>query len=261
MISGLRSKRTTPARPPAAPAALERARPGAGPPTRQQRRTDHTRGRLLDAALDVMLERGYERASLGEVTQRADLGTGTLYLHFRDKRVLYEALVRRELGRLLARWLEEEAGAPRAAAARDPSPRVARMVGVTLQFFAKNPDKARLLLCEGPPLETWLVDEVGRAIAEVIGPTVAAPELLANLIVGAVLAAGRWSVLRSSHAGAKASVGLARGRLGTRRLVSATAGFCAGGLAALARPAHRPTRAARSATERNSNRKDDTRAD
>lgn len=251
MNGSILRKRATAGHPVAAPAALVEA----SPPTRQQRRTDHTRGRLLDAALDVMLERGYERVSLGEITERADLGTGTLYLHFRDKRVLYEALVRRELGRLRARWLEEEAEAPRPSSARDPAPTVARMMRVTLQFFAENPDKARLLLCEGPPLETWLVDEVGRAVAEVIGPGVAAPELLANLLVGTVLAAGRWSVQRRPVTTGKAMVAPARGRLATERLaterlIAATVDFCAGGLAGIARAEDKRPRKPRSTGKR-----------
>lgn len=51
---------------------------------------DSTRARLLDAATEVFLARGYDAMTLAEVTERADLGTGTLFLHFRDKRTLYE---------------------------------------------------------------------------------------------------------------------------------------------------------------------------
>ncbi|MGZ5652045.1 MAG: helix-turn-helix domain-containing protein, partial [Usitatibacter sp.] len=61
-------------------------------PARQNRRVDRTRTKLLDAAQALFVERGYDSTLLGEVTQRADLGTGTLYLHFRDKRALYEAV-------------------------------------------------------------------------------------------------------------------------------------------------------------------------
>src|SRR5215470_988949 len=78
-------------------------------PSRQQLRTERTRGRLLEAAREVFLEQGYDAASIGEITERADLGAGTYYLHFRDKRTLYEALVRRELRALRTRWLEERA--------------------------------------------------------------------------------------------------------------------------------------------------------
>ena len=75
-------------------------------PARQQRRTDLTKARLLDAAVKVFCERGYDDASLSEITARADLGTGTLYLHFRDKRSVYEALVRREGLVVRQRWLD-----------------------------------------------------------------------------------------------------------------------------------------------------------
>src|SRR5690349_25098477 len=77
-------------------------------PSRRERRTEQTRARLMDAALELFLERGYDEPSINEITKRADLGAGTYYLHFKDKRGLYEALVRRDLGVLRQRWIRSE---------------------------------------------------------------------------------------------------------------------------------------------------------
>lgn len=186
-------------------------------PTRQQRRTDRTRARLLDAALAVMLAHGYESAPLGEVTERADLGTGTLYLHFRDKRSLYEAVVRRELLGLRERWQLAE------RRPSDAADEVVFMLRLAIEWFAEHPQRTRLFLCEGPPVETWLVDEIGRGIALVLAGRVAAPELVAHLAIGAGLAAGRWLVTRPREMDSEA-------------LISATAEFCAGGIAAGSAP-------------------------
>src|SRR5512139_2322441 len=91
---------------------------------RRQRRSAQTRTRLLDAATEVLLAHGYDALVLGEVTERADLGTGTLYLHFRDKRALYEAVVRRALATIYERW-------QRSANVKDtPAERVLHMVRV-----------------------------------------------------------------------------------------------------------------------------------
>jgi AcrR family transcriptional regulator len=49
---------------------------------------------ILAAALSVFAERGFEAARLDDVAARAGVAKGTLYLYFRDKEALFEALVR-----------------------------------------------------------------------------------------------------------------------------------------------------------------------
>ena len=52
---------------------------------RGTRRKARTRAELLAAARQVFAERGFHDASIAEITQAADVGVGTFYLHFRDK--------------------------------------------------------------------------------------------------------------------------------------------------------------------------------
>jgi AcrR family transcriptional regulator len=52
---------------------------------RQSRRRARTRAELLAAARQVFAARGYHEASIAEITELADVGVGTFYLHFRDK--------------------------------------------------------------------------------------------------------------------------------------------------------------------------------
>lgn len=53
--------------------------------TRHQRRRLQTRNLLIQAALALVLEKGFEAISIQEITDRADLGRGTFYIHFKDK--------------------------------------------------------------------------------------------------------------------------------------------------------------------------------
>jgi AcrR family transcriptional regulator len=53
--------------------------------TRHQRRRLHTRKLLIQTALQLVLEKGYEAISIQDITDRADLGRGTFYIHFKDK--------------------------------------------------------------------------------------------------------------------------------------------------------------------------------
>jgi AcrR family transcriptional regulator len=49
---------------------------------------------ILDAALSVFSERGYEAARLDDVAERAGVAKGTLYLYFDDKEALFEEVIR-----------------------------------------------------------------------------------------------------------------------------------------------------------------------
>ncbi len=49
---------------------------------------------ILDAALSVFAERGYEAARLDDVAERAGVAKGTLYLYFDDKEALFEEVIR-----------------------------------------------------------------------------------------------------------------------------------------------------------------------
>lgn len=55
------------------------------PPDRRVRRTRHA---LEEALIGLILEKGYDAVTIEEITDRADLGRTTFYLHFRDKEEL-----------------------------------------------------------------------------------------------------------------------------------------------------------------------------
>ncbi|MCJ7529956.1 MAG: TetR/AcrR family transcriptional regulator, partial [Anaerolineales bacterium] len=53
--------------------------------TRHERRRLQTRKLLIQTTLQLVLEKGYDAISIQDITERADLGRGTFYLHFKDK--------------------------------------------------------------------------------------------------------------------------------------------------------------------------------
>ncbi len=55
------------------------------PLTRHQRHRLQTRKGLIQAAVDLVLEKGYEAVTVQDITDRADIGRGTFYIHFKDK--------------------------------------------------------------------------------------------------------------------------------------------------------------------------------
>jgi AcrR family transcriptional regulator len=64
------------------------------PLTRQQRKRLRTRNQLKEAAMSLLLEMGYETMTIQHITDRADLGRGTFYLHFKDKGDVVWALIK-----------------------------------------------------------------------------------------------------------------------------------------------------------------------
>lgn len=55
------------------------------PPSRHERRRLRTRKLLIQTTLQLILTKGYGAISIQEITDQADLGRGTFYLHFKDK--------------------------------------------------------------------------------------------------------------------------------------------------------------------------------
>lgn len=80
--------------------------------SRGARRRARTRARLLDAARRVFAVRGYHEASIAEITEAADVGVGTFYLHFRDKEEVMRVLLEEGLGALRERTAVEVAMVP-----------------------------------------------------------------------------------------------------------------------------------------------------
>jgi AcrR family transcriptional regulator len=130
--------------------------------TQAQRRAD-TRGRLLDAAVDAVVEMGYARTTLAEVQRRAGLSNGAMWLHFPTKEEL-----------LVAAWQHAETSAatsypaPDQFATLDP-PR--RLDAVLEQLWAETHNSAFHLQVE--LVRASRGDRRLRAALESIDPAVA----------------------------------------------------------------------------------------
>jgi len=70
---------------------------------RMQKRAKRTRKKLKKAALDVFSEKSVDAATVEEITEKADLGKGTLYRHFADKEEIVVTLVEEAVKHLVER--------------------------------------------------------------------------------------------------------------------------------------------------------------
>src|SRR5262245_39434971 len=56
------------------------------------RRARRTRRNLQDGLISLIVEKGFERTTVQEILDRADVGRSTFYSHFRDKEALLAAV-------------------------------------------------------------------------------------------------------------------------------------------------------------------------
>lgn len=102
---------------------------------------------ILDAALTVFAERGFEAARLDDVAAKAGVAKGTLYLYFKDKEALFEALVRGAVSPILGQA---------STAAAMPGMKAAGVLDLFFALFQKEVLGTnrklllRLIISEGP---------------------------------------------------------------------------------------------------------------
>jgi AcrR family transcriptional regulator len=74
--------------------------------TPRQRRKETRPQELLDAALQLFVEKGFAATRSEEVAQRAGVSKGTLYLYYPSKEELFKAVIRNNLSHLIAEGQE-----------------------------------------------------------------------------------------------------------------------------------------------------------
>lgn len=76
---------------------------------RRSRRKEARPGELLDAALDLFVEKGFAATRVEEVAARAGVSKGTLFLYFPSKLDLFKAVVRHNIAGRFDEWRTEMA--------------------------------------------------------------------------------------------------------------------------------------------------------
>ncbi|MEO7160291.1 MAG: TetR/AcrR family transcriptional regulator [Polaromonas sp.] len=74
---------------------------------RRERRKQARPGELLDAALDLFVEKGFAATRVEEVAARAGVSKGTLFLYFQSKDELFKAVVRENISGRFPEWNDE----------------------------------------------------------------------------------------------------------------------------------------------------------
>jgi TetR/AcrR family transcriptional regulator len=111
-------------------------------PARLTSKAERTRAAILEAAEALFAARGFETTRLEDVAERVGIRRASIVYYFRDKRELYEAVLREVFGGLLAavqRTLEGSGTLPQ---------RIEAAVSAWVDYVARRPSLPRLLLRE-----------------------------------------------------------------------------------------------------------------
>ncbi|MCP5071127.1 MAG: TetR/AcrR family transcriptional regulator [bacterium] len=122
--------------------------------TRSERRRQRTCERIVEAAERLMSERGVAEVTIQDITEAADVGHGTFYLHFESKAAVLRPLIEQRAERLHERVDRVTHGE------RDPALRLATGIRLGLRVIHSD------------PLWNWYVFQSGtpfRRLAEGIG--------------------------------------------------------------------------------------------
>ncbi len=126
----------------------------------RQERSITRQERILDAALDVFAEQGYQRATVDDIASTARTSKGGIYFHFPGKDAIFLALLDRSASLLLARVGERVAAEP------DPIAKVDAALLALVQVFGSHRSLARLFLVEargaGPKFQSRMADVQAR---------------------------------------------------------------------------------------------------
>jgi len=76
-------------------------------PLRRGRRKEARPGELIEAALDLFVEKGFAATRVEEIAARAGVSKGTLFLYYGSKEELFKAVVRHSIIGCLAEWNEQ----------------------------------------------------------------------------------------------------------------------------------------------------------
>jgi AcrR family transcriptional regulator len=108
------------------------------------RRIYRTRRSLQDAMFELVLERGYDAVTIEEITNRADLGRTTFYLHYRDKEDLFMQAVRDRVDSLIYELAQFPLGEGDRSSTEDGD--VTPLVSLAFRHVAQNAVFYRVLL-------------------------------------------------------------------------------------------------------------------
>ncbi|MBZ0285795.1 MAG: TetR/AcrR family transcriptional regulator [Anaerolineae bacterium] len=157
------------------------------------RRIQRTRQLLRDALISLILEKGYDSVTVQEITERANLGRATFYIHYNNKEELLLSNLHEVFDDLKTRYgapSREQFLAPEQALRTIPF--VHALENRDLYRVTLFSEQGTAAIMKG--IRQYIADEIQTRMEAVAstGKTQLPPEVVANYLAGAMLALIGW---------------------------------------------------------------------
>ena len=114
---------------------------------RKEREREEMRRRILDAALRLFLEQGFEKTSIRNIAEAIEYSPATIYLYYKDKNELLFALHQEAFLKMMA-----ELG--QVVVVKEPFERLTEMGRKYIKYALENPEMYDLMFIMTAPMET-----------------------------------------------------------------------------------------------------------
>lgn len=113
---------------------------------RRAREKEEMRQQILDAAVEIFKEKGFEKVQIRKIAEKIEYSTGTIYLYFKNKDEIFYALHEAFFMKLYQQLLPlMEIG--------NPLDRLLKIGRTYINFGLENPDAYDLMFIEKAPME------------------------------------------------------------------------------------------------------------
>jgi AcrR family transcriptional regulator len=113
---------------------------------RKEREKQEMKDLVLQAAMDLFIEEGYEKASIRKIADRIEYSPATIYLYFKDKDEIFHAVHEKGFDIFFGRM-------EKLAVIADPFERLRQLGGVYLNFAWEHPQLYDLMFIMWGPMD------------------------------------------------------------------------------------------------------------
>lgn len=161
---------------------------------RFERRKQRTRDQLKQAAITLILEKGFDEVSVQDITDYADLGRGTFYVHFTDKEDIVWTAVREGFDELDTQVL-------RPYYTTERTPRLEYLIWLRKFEYAAQ-HRALFMVMLGGKGASWMTDRIVDYMVAIVTENVrdgicfphvkTDPEIYAQVVMGGLVRLIQW---------------------------------------------------------------------
>ena len=127
---------------------------------RQEREKLETREKILNAARELFIEKGFEGVSMRQIATKIEYTPTTIYGHFQDKEELFLEICHEDFAKLAASF-------GKVAKIADPIERLRRVGGAYIEFGLNNPNHyRRMFMTPQPPVSADMHPLMGKGNPE-----------------------------------------------------------------------------------------------